>query len=158
MYYGICTCIDLLYCTTYRQAYRCFILFLFFLADERKQVSQFFLKSESSAQPVVSHLRYDTSSYIFTSPLLPPSLPPLSPLSPCTLLQWRRASDKVFVPSFMKNLLVTGVFGEKVRTATAMIIHTSLLCVGHLFNVCSSSSSDHTHDVSLPSQLHTQHR
>jgi hypothetical protein len=47
-------------------------------ADERKQVSQFFSKSESSTQPV-----------------------------------WRRTSERVFVPSFMKDLFVNGVFGEK---------------------------------------------
>jgi hypothetical protein len=47
-------------------------------ASERRHVSQFFQKSETSSQPV-----------------------------------WRKASERVFVPTFMKDLLVNGVFGKK---------------------------------------------
>ena len=119
------------------------------IAGERRHVSQFFHKSETSPQPVVSiytncrhmfqphfpvpfrllpYLLCVSFSSLLFCVLLPfiffrlsssvfcsRSSSFVSPLPLPLYNQWRKASERVFVPTFMKHLLVNGVFGKKVR-------------------------------------------
>ena len=117
-------------------------------ANERKEVAQFFTHSETSLQPVVSelysiishvHLQYrylyipttNFSPYVYTIYLIYHHLlstlrPPLNTLFACIhhlhclslSVQRRKTKEGVFVPTSLKNLLVTGVFGHKVKFET----------------------------------------
>ena len=90
--------------------------FLLCAAKERRRVENFFAKSETSAQPVVSPPSPSLSPYLHSSPLKALAVCDYPPQS----MQRRRSTDQVFTPTNMKNLLVTGVFGEKVSPCNSV--------------------------------------
>ncbi len=51
----------------------------------------------------------------------------------CVVWQRKKASESVFVPTSLKNLMVTGVFGEKVRLreveGMGNCVHTCNYCL-----------------------------
>jgi hypothetical protein len=53
----------------------------------------------------------------------------------CVVWQRKKASESVFVPTSLKNLMVTGVFGEKVRQREVecmRIVYTLAITVWYL--------------------------
>ena len=51
----------------------------------------------------------------------------------CVVWQRKKASESVFVPTSLKNLMVTGVFGEKVRLREGTVMHVHHV---HTCNYC----------------------